>query len=396
MSGAFSKRFSLRRLRRAEKFKCLLNDTTQQLKILQTDLRRSSKRVKSVIFLRNQAPPRPQDNTIAQPIGTVSYYDILNAVARQKASKKLHSIVSRALRLTCQCHLLHICLGDLETAMTEPAVSQLTGAPQFCFLLSSTSDSACPHGLPPTQTRIPYFVFTVSNENISAGSLSENLECIIKKLQASDQPFEHLFCDPSSGGNGSTAFILRPPLALKYEHMATQKSVISLDKLISSHGPTRLECLQISKRLVETALSFYASPWISKWTLETVECFDKTANDRREFFGTHIAVTFSDAQATNRDNREIRALGLMLLRLGLKKSLQNLSEDDPQELPTEELYDLFEEMGKDFTGVVRDLITWGASNVDLMETDNLVVFLSKIKMLKKLVGYHTPGYEHPE
>jgi len=382
--------FTSRRLNRGEKFKLLIKDTTTQLKTLQIDLRDFRTQLESVIYLRTLATSPPLDNARTLPSGTVSHNeDGLKAVARQIASRKLHSIVSNALRLSCQCHLLHICLDDLETLMTEPVGCQVAEAPRFCFLLSSISDLTCPHGLPATRTRIPFFMFTASNEEISAGSLSRDLECIYEKLRASDQPFEHLFCDPSSGGNGGTMFVLRA-LALEGESTAAQEAVISLDKLISS-GITQLECLQIAKRLVKSALSFYASPWISEWTLAKVDCFDKTASDRREFFGTHIAVTFGDAQATCSDNREIRALGRMLLHLGRKKKWQNLGGDDSKVLLNKALCELHQQMGKSFKNVVQNLIIrWGSSNVDLMEEKNLKGFLSDIDVLEELVKEFTP------
>jgi hypothetical protein len=203
------------------------------------------------------------------------------------------------------------------------------------------------------------------------------------------QKFEKFY---DTGGLG---FILRPAPAADIQTTGAPKAVVSLNDLIPSDSKSekfeRLYCFQIATRLAQTVLSFYASPWISDWSLETVQCFYRGGRDTREFFRPHIAVRFGDARNIDDGNRSIEALGYMLLDLGRQVRTRNKSGDDPRVVLDAALNGLQREMGESFRRVVERLIKkWGRSNAYLMEEQNLRGFLSDIEKLKELVRDFTP------
>jgi hypothetical protein len=355
----------------------------------------SARAVQTVVFLKLRETPHITSTdpdtapSSASPTGTVSSYRP-DAMARQDASRRLYPIVSGTLRLTCQCHALHLCLDDLDTLISQP-VGSLQGSetPQFCFLLTSCAPtSGCPHKLPITQWPIPYFVFTARNDDTDGSALG-TFESIYDKFQP-DQLFE-----PCLYVQGELTFELRRASATC---TAAARTVLSLEKLISPGSTNSRECVQIATKLVKTVLAFYDTPWISDWTLETVQCFDESriqgnGTGTREFSAPHIAVKFCESRNIYAANQEIRALGHMLLQIGRQKPFENTmaSAMAPRVALQVAMDDLHTKMGKPFKVVVDNLINkWGSSNVDIMEEQHLEAFQADIETLEGLIKMYTP------
>ncbi|KAF8532919.1 hypothetical protein BDD12DRAFT_810588 [Trichophaea hybrida] len=147
--------------------------------------------------------------------------------------------------------------------------------------------------------------------------------------------------------------------------------VVSLDRLISC-SPGKLEplsCCQIPTNLMKSVLSFYASPWIRDWTLDTIQCYGKSANPFQELWIPHVPVKFSSNVGSR--NREAHVLGLILLQLGRKQRLDDNNEVYPEL-------------------VEKRIWTWGQGNLDLMEEENLKKSLLDIEKLEKLLVNFTP------
>ena len=322
----------------------------------------------------------------------------INLRTVQVASRKLHGIVCKALRISCRCHLLHLCLDSMAIATNNQSGSAAKPKAQFLFLLSHSGSNNCEHGLPTTDRPIPYLHFTCHDPD-SAGALLGEFEhgepdAVYQELLALDEQFVKHFRIPNAPTDDIASFTLRRACSLK---ALDPSPVVSLDQLIScSRGKLEpLGCCQIAANLTKSVLSFYASPWIRDWTLETIQCYDKSVNPFQELWVPHVPVKFSSGIGAR--NREIHALGLILLQLGRKQRLDsnNLDGEDEDVILEKALNDLHTKMGTAYRELVEKCIwTWGQGNLDLMEEENLKEFLSDIEELEKLIVNYTPRYVH--
>ncbi|KAF8536938.1 hypothetical protein BDD12DRAFT_848775 [Trichophaea hybrida] len=285
----------------------------------------------------------------------------------QTASKKLHTIVCKALRIPCQCHCLHLCLDNF--AMAANTISPTRTTANFWFLLSKLNMGECEYGLPNLSSPTPYLVFT-RQESISAYPSQHDGEYgspeMVYQELALDEKFEKHFQvggdtdDENVGFTLHRAYTATPPCC---------DTVMSLGQLISCSTSkfTNLGCYQIAAKLAKSILSFYASPWIHNWSLETIRCYKNISAN----------------------NRDIYSLGLILLQLGLQcpDSVKRVEED----VLDKALWNLTTKMGNSYRQVVENCIRkWGHRGLNLMMDENLKGFESDIKRLEKLIEDFTP------
>ncbi|KAF8537740.1 hypothetical protein BDD12DRAFT_887110 [Trichophaea hybrida] len=382
------------------KLKVAVSGTVKELQMLRKTMTRHNCDLQAVIYSLGQNPrpakPSSQHPLLTPPI-TKQFTGTTQSPADprkiQIASRKLHGIVCKSLRIRCQCHLLHLCLGNLTPVITADGISEIqspTPIPQFRFLLSKSAidECVCEHGLPDIGHPTPYLVFESTNRKINSASPPTNgcglQSSIYKELLSLGEQFEKHFHDETVG------------FTLRGLQTATPSSnpVVSLDQLIScsSGGLENLGCVQIATNLATSVLSFYASPWIRDWTLETIQCYDRTAGVdlAEELWMPHVPVKFTSDIGIK--NREVHALGLILLQLGRKQRLENVDGEDEEVLVSKALWDLHKKMGRQYRRVVENCIQkWGNGDLDLMEEENLNGFRSDIRELEKLVECFTPS-----
>jgi len=308
----------------------------------------------------------------------------------QKASRELHLIVGRSLRVNCQCHKLQLCLNDLapyHPLPNDPQGTARTGT-HFWFLLSKCVDDDCDHGLPNT---IPYLIFTYHPLDVTnTASRDSNSSDAIYREILSNVNFERQFYESDHGGGGMQ-FTLRRACSTN-----AAGTVISLHQLI--YDPSwQLKSLgaryQLAAHLANSVLSFYATPWIHDWKLQTIQCIRQIASTRPTVWIPHVPVRFPLQTSTGNEARstELGALGRILLQLGQKEPLCDQNWDDGELVICRELLDLHANLGKTYCQVVRNCIQkWGAHGCDLMETDNFSGFKQDLDALERLVEEYTP------
>ncbi|KAF8537771.1 hypothetical protein BDD12DRAFT_806690 [Trichophaea hybrida] len=306
----------------------------------------------------------------------------------QTASKKLHGILCNTQpSFCCGCHLLHLCLNAKNE---NPQPTNLKGTPgtvkletEFLFLMTTTSES----GSKSASHSMMQLVFTSKEiESTSAGlnSISKTCDTLCEELLASDKEYERYLW--SLGNNqDNSGFILQQ--ALPPKSLANINSVASLDHLISTTKIDQLDRYQIAASLASFVLSFYSSPWVQDLTLETVQLLDKAA-ESTSLWTPHIPVKFSsDHHQFGTRNKEMYALGLILLQLGLGRRLCNIHGEKERVLLDIALNEAIRKVGRRYKKVVENcLFKWSDMNLDLMEEGHAAEFRTDIEVLERLVA----------
>lgn len=307
----------------------------------------------------------------------------------QTASQKLHPIVCRSLRVKCECHVLQLCLNDLapyHPPRNDPK-GKATSGTQFWFLLSKCVNKDCDYGLPNT---VPYLVFTCHPVDVTdTGGGDFNFSDAIYEEILNDDQVERQFYESEDGGE-TMRFTLQCASSIN----PGCPTVVSLDKLISDHSwQLKSPRYQLAAHLASSVLSFYASPWIRDWTLQTIQCVRQIASSLPTAWIPHVPVRFPIQTPIGNEarNTELGALGRILLQLGQNEPLCNPSGEDEELVIYRALIDLHANMGKTYCQVVRNCIQkWSANGFDLMQKDNLREFKQDLEALEWLVEEYTP------
>jgi hypothetical protein len=308
----------------------------------------------------------------------------------QKASRKLHLIVCRSLRVNCECHELQLCLNDLapyHPLPNDPKGRTASGT-HFWFLLSKFVNNACDHGLPNT---IPYLIFTCNPLDVSDTANGDfNTSDAIYHEILSDAHFERQFYESDHAGGGMR-FTLRRACSTN-----EASTVISLDKLISDPSWQHEKLgtrYQLAAHLANSVLSFYASPWIHDWTLQTIQCIRQIASSRPTVWVPHVPVRFplQTSSVNEARNTELGTLGRILLQLGQNEPLCDQSWNNRELDIYSALRNLHTNLGKTYCDVVSNCIQkWGIDGYDLMEKDHVSGFKQDLEALERLVEEYTP------
>jgi hypothetical protein len=204
-----------------------------------------------------------------------------------------------------------------------------------------------------------------------------------------DARFERQFYESEDDGGG-----IRFTLQCAYGTNPGCPTVVSLDKLISDPSwQLKSPRYQLAAHLANSILSFYASPWIRDWTLQTIQCIRQIASSLPTAWIPHVPVRFPIQTPAGNEarNTELGALGRILLQLGQNEPLCNPSGEDEELVIYRALIDLHANMGKTYCQVVRNCLQkWSANGFDLMQKDNLREFKQDLEALEWLVEEYTP------
>ncbi|KAF8243208.1 hypothetical protein K440DRAFT_613972 [Wilcoxina mikolae CBS 423.85] len=308
----------------------------------------------------------------------------------QTASIKLHEILCNTQpSFRCSCHLLHLCL-DIKNEKPQP--KNLKGTPgtvkletEFLFLMTTTSKP----GSKSASQSMMQLVFTskeIESASAELNSISKTCDTLCEELLASNEEYERYLWSPGHNQDNS-GFVLRR--TLPPESLANINSMVSLDHLISTTEIDQLDRYQIAASLASSVLSFYSSPWVRDLTLETIQFLDKAA-ESTSLWTPHIPVKFSsDNHQFGTRNREIYALGLILLQLGQGRRLCSTNGEAEEErvLLKNALRDASRKVGRRYKQVVENcLFKWSDMNLDLMEEGHAAAFRTDIEVLERLVA----------
>jgi len=172
--------------------------------------------------------------------------------------------------------------------------------------------------------------------------------------------------------------------------------LLSFDALIFSGRIDNIERFQLAFRLTKLFLSLYNSPWICEWSTKTIYFLDKHTSVTSQIWIPHIPVAFSSGAHTRGKNMDIHELGLILLQLGCGKRLEDFGDgEDKDAVLKMAILHLGADMGGSYCKVVENFIRrWNDENLDLMENDDLLNFISNIDILEKLAEEHSSRYSY--
>jgi hypothetical protein len=331
----------------------------------------------------------------------------------QTASKELHGLVLGRLEVPCQCHKLHLCLGDLAAPTDDDVLEDSNADPgrknaQFYFWLpgsatnggskSINTQSSCEIAGPwDADPAVPSLIFSgrliKPEEQLLVDDLIPPVD-LYQKLRNDQFEFRSYASDHSR-----VEFHLRrtssvqPFSSIQASHLEPP-SDYSIDKLISLDRQmlSNIDIAEISANLAKSVLFFYNSPWIRNWSMDTIRFYGHTSDSTCPRWVPHILVTFSNGDS-NQDHfgatsRAIRQLGHILLQIGRKERLDRRHGETDAALLKRALVDLRTTMGTDYKKAVRNFICqWGSEGLDIMEDCHLAGFLSDLGTFER---YYKP------
>lgn len=309
----------------------------------------------------------------------------------QQASQNLHRMISSSL--SCSCHLVHLCL-ERQAKETLPIKDPKGKLPQslatedetaFSFQLSSCSNIR----VSITSRRVIHLVFTnrrprsIDVETASGSDVVAPTPTFCQLAQ--NDGYERYL--PDTVASCASGFLLQRVTAPV--GWAKYSSPISLEDLVVSRSAEirSLDRFLLAAKLAHSLLHFYSSPWVRDWSLRTIHFFEKQeqpdTTPGRWTPHLALAANFPGARKLEDRNQEIYLLGLMLLQLGRKKSLE-FSDAEKHELTLQKaLGDLCQEMGLKYKAFVQNcLSSWSDRSADLMGGKNLDLFLSQVRVLE--------------
>jgi len=383
-----------------DKVRRIRKNTINKLKLLYLNMKGHHEALQSVMTSRTYR--RAINQTQKSPFSTPTRF--VNATANsackmlvdprkvQTASKRLHGIFCNTQpSFHCGCHLLHLCL-DTKNETSPPTNSKGTSSideseTEFLFLMTAASKPGSKNG---SQSMIQ-LVFTskkIDSTSTGVNNVSGTCHTLCEELLASNEEYERYLWLPGHN-QSNNGFVLRR--ALPSKPSASTNSVVSLDHLISTKELYNQDRYQIAANLAKSVLLFYSSPWVRDLTLETIQFLDKAVESASPWT-PHIPVKFSsDYHQFGARNREVYALGLILLQLGQGQRLCSTTGEEEEEeeevLLTNALRGAGKRVGRRYKKVVENcLFKWSDMKLDLMEENHAAVFRADIEALERLAA----------
>lgn len=386
----------------SSKLKILGKDTYTDLKRFLCELRDLNKEIAQARALHNRLPTA----SVARParVTRASSRCTANAACRtrvqifdpkpiQMASRRLYAILVEAL--ACRCHMLHLRLERLpkEDSIISPPSFSANSIPDIKFtFLMTTGD----HNGQTSKSMLEcplHLIFTSGDfqatEKLPRMPLTPPPEKrqLCEEVLAGLEGYERFLADKV---NGNAGFLLKCACSPNSSPDKSSDINISLRELVKSHAQqlTQYDKLRIAANLAHSVLSFYSSPWIRDWSLKKIRFFKGYEKSKTPALWTpHVAVSFcsdEEQKFCGMKNREIYALGLMLLEIGRSKQLEDSRGDEDAALSAA-LRDLVRNMGREYKEVVQDCLQVGGNaGVDLMTEESLYAFLANISLFEEL------------
>ena len=314
----------------------------------------------------------------------------------------LYTVLSHKLK--CRCHFVHLRLHSAPMSSSESgfSLSGLENPGSICSLfitldlrtssyedplylkvsrLRSGNGSAM-HPIsapPPSPTRHSASCSRIITEPVGS---KHCLQC--------ETPTRTEFLVESARHPAHSLSTNAPPSPPTYKPILTLRDILASD---SQEGNTIIlrdeDRLYLADKLVRWALQHYDTPWLHCLDTHEIRFFTRHENDPNYANWTpYISASFTRTPpGCRRYNDELRALGSVLLQLGLNKVPDYFPDNDWAQIIKIASHDLPSTLGMRYTRIVQKLLLEGAKG-DRMEWERINDLESEaISIIQKTLGF---------